>query len=105
MKLQKLSPSESLQHLQALPLWKIDSSALAISREFVFPDFLLAFSFMTQIAILAEKHNHHPEWRNVYNKVDVTWSTHDVKGLSSRDFLLAGLCDEAFEKAQATEDS
>jgi 4a-hydroxytetrahydrobiopterin dehydratase len=103
MKLQKLSPSESLQHLQALPLWKIDSNALAISREFVFPDFLLAFSFMTQIAILAEKHNHHPEWRNVYNKVGITWSTHDVQGLSSRDFLLAGLCDEVFEKSQATE--
>mgnify|MGYP000753536057 CR=1 FL=1 len=97
MKLQKLSPSESLQNLQALPLWKIDSNALAISREFVFPDFLLAFSFMTQIAILAEKHNHHPEWRNVYNKVSVTWTTHDVQGLSRKDIELARLCDQAFE--------
>ena len=102
LQIHKFTPQESWQHLEALPLWKIDSNALAISREFVFPDFLLAFSFMTQIAILAEKHNHHPEWRNVYNKVSITWSTHDVQGLSSRDFLMASLCDAAFEKAQAT---
>ena len=96
MKLQKLSASESLQLLQALPLWKIDSNALAISREFVFPDFLLAFSFMTQIAILAEKHNHHPEWRNVYNRVEIALTTHDVQGLSQRDLDLAHSIDTAF---------
>ena len=62
----------------------------------VMADFMHAFAFMTQIAIAAEKHNHHPEWSNVYNKVCITWTTHDVQGLSANDIAMARLCDQAF---------
>lgn len=103
--LQKLDEHDLVQQLPRVPLWSHDPQLGCIKREFTLPNFSEAFELMTQIAHAAEKHNHHPEWRNVYNKVVVTWSTHDVQGLSSRDFLLAGLCDEVFEKAQATEGS
>jgi 4a-hydroxytetrahydrobiopterin dehydratase len=66
-------------------------------RQFVFPDFVHAFGFMTQLALEAEKRNHHPEWANVYNKVDVTLTTHDVGGLSMRDIELARLADRLYE--------
>ena len=102
MKLQKLTQQESLDQLHALPQWTIDAQSLAIAREFVFPDFLQAFSFMTEIAGLSEQHNHHPDWRNVYNKVTVVWSTHDVQGLSANDFLMARLCDTAYDRVHVT---
>jgi len=60
-----------------------------IHREFVLEDFVHAFGFMTQVAIVAEKRNHHPEWSNVYNRVAITLTTHDVGGLSSNDIELA----------------
>jgi 4a-hydroxytetrahydrobiopterin dehydratase len=97
MALQKLSTQEATEQLKALPLWTFDESSSAITRQFVFTDFVQAFNFMSQIAKLAEAHNHHPEWRNVYNKVSITWTTHDVQGLSRKDIELAGLCDQAFE--------
>ena len=96
MALKKLEPQEAAQQLKALPLWTIDAKVGAITREFVLADFMQAFAFMTQIAIAAEKHNHHPEWSNVYNKVLITWTTHDVQGLSSNDIALARVCDQAF---------
>jgi 4a-hydroxytetrahydrobiopterin dehydratase len=96
MALQKLLAHEATAQLQPLPLWTFDEKLGAITRQFVFADFAQAFSFMSQIASLAEKHNHHPEWRNVYNKVTITWTTHDVNGLSSIDILMAALCDQAF---------
>lgn len=101
MKLQKLSQQESLRQLQALPHWKIDLESVSIAREFVFPNFLQAFNFMKEIADLSENHNHHPDWRNVYNKVSIVWSTHDVQGLSALDFLMASLCDAAFHQSQS----
>lgn len=58
-------------------------------QEFKFPSFVAAFGFMTQVAILAEKANHHPEWFNVYNKVNISLTTHDAGGISTRDFALA----------------
>jgi 4a-hydroxytetrahydrobiopterin dehydratase len=97
MALQKLSTQETTEQLTALPLWAFDESSSAITRQFVFPDFAHAFSFMSQIAKLAEAHHHHPEWQNVYNKVSITWTTHDVKGLSQKDIELARLCDQIFE--------
>ena len=103
MKLQKLTQQESLDQLHALPQWKIDGQSIAITREFVFSDFLQAFSFMTEIASLSEQNNHHPDWRNVYNKVTVVWSTHDVQGLSVNDFLMARLCDTAYDRVHATD--
>ena len=93
---QKLNAEQAAEQLQALPLWKLDTHVGSITREFVLADFMHAFAFMTQIAITAEKHNHHPEWSNVYNKVLITWTTHDVHGLSSNDIAMARLCDQAF---------
>ena len=65
-------------------------------RKFAFKDFVTAFSFMTSIALLAEQINHHPDWSNVYNKVTIKLSTHDVGGLSERDFELAKLIDNIY---------
>lgn len=69
--------------------WSIDTSHDAITKEFRFEDFTDAFGFMTRCAIWSEKWNHHPEWCNVYNKVTVKLTTHDVGGLSSLDVKLA----------------
>jgi 4a-hydroxytetrahydrobiopterin dehydratase len=60
-----------------------------IHREILFKDFIQAFSFMTSVAIIAEKSNHHPNWKNVYNKVDIALNTHDADGLTDKDFQLA----------------
>ena len=92
----KLNEEQIAENMRALPLWNLDAQTGAITQEFVLADFMHAFAFMTQIAIAAEKHNHHPEWSNVYNKVLITWTTHDVKGLSSNDIAMARLCDKAF---------
>ena len=67
----------------------MDRAGDAIERSFEFDDFVTAFGFMTSCAIVAESMNHHPEWSNVYNRVEVTLSTHDVDGLSSLDAKLA----------------
>ena len=64
-----------------------------IDRRYVFRDFTEAFSFMARVALLAEKADHHPEWSNVYNRVDVRLTTHDAGGLSTRDFALARAID------------
>ena len=97
MAIQKLSALEIAQHTPSLQLWHVDAKLGSITREFVLVDFLRAFEFMKQIAIEAESHNHHPEWRNVYNKVTITWTTHDVQGLSMKDIELAHQCDAIFE--------
>ncbi len=94
--MKKLDAAQALEQLKALPQWTLDAQVGAISREFVLKDFMQAFAFMTHIAIAAEKHNHHPEWSNVYNRVRITWTTHDVNGLSSNDIAMANLCDLAF---------
>ena len=98
MALQKISALEIDQHMPSLQLWHFDAKLGSITREFVLVDFLRAFEFMKQIAIEAESHNHHPEWRNVYNKVTITWTTHDVQGLSMNDFDLAHICDQTFAR-------
>jgi 4a-hydroxytetrahydrobiopterin dehydratase len=94
--LQRMSEDEIKPYLQSLPLWALDTQLKALSREFRFSDFGQAFMFMTQVAEVAETHNHHPEWRNVYNKVWVTWTTHDVDGLSLKDIQMAKICDQLF---------
>jgi 4a-hydroxytetrahydrobiopterin dehydratase len=78
--------------------WSRDSSRDAISRELVFPDFNRAFAFMTQVALAAEKADHHPEWSNVYNKVRVTLSTHDAGGVTQKDLDLASFIDAAYAR-------
>ncbi|XP_030369205.1 pterin-4-alpha-carbinolamine dehydratase isoform X2 [Scaptodrosophila lebanonensis] len=87
----KLSEQERTEKLQPLldAGWSLVNGRDAIIKEFIFSDFNQAFSFMTGVALLAEKINHHPEWFNCYNKVQVTLSTHDVGGLSSQDIRMA----------------
>ena len=83
----KLSSEAIGCKLAELDSWNLDTDSL--TRLFVFDDFVQAFAFMTQVAVLAQAMNHHPEWFNVYNRVDIHLTTHDVGGLSERDFLLA----------------
>ncbi len=75
--------------LKKLTQWQYDADARGIRRSFRFADFAAAFGFMTHVAILAEKADHHPEWFNVYNRVDMLLTTHDAGGLSQRDIDLA----------------
>ena len=89
---------DSLQALPAtLPEWRFQARRGGlIDREFRFADFVQAFGFMTQVALLAEKLDHHPEWCNVYGRVAITLTTHDVEGLSTNDIELARLIDRAY---------
>jgi 4a-hydroxytetrahydrobiopterin dehydratase len=91
---EKLSPSERESLPATLPAWKSAPDRDAISRSFSFRNFNEAWGFMTRVALLAEKADHHPEWRNVWNKVDITLSTHDAGGLSRRDIALAKAIDD-----------
>lgn len=70
-----------------------DQQRDAITKEYEFSDFIAAFGFMARVALKAESMNHHPEWFNVYNRVRVTWSTHDCSGLSEKDIAMATYCD------------
>ena len=91
---EKLSPAEIERRLQALPDWVLDQHKLY--RQFVFRDFVEAFGFMSRVALLAEAMNHHPEWSNVYNRVDIHLTSHDAGGISERDFSLAGRINRLF---------
>ncbi|MEK7266269.1 MAG: 4a-hydroxytetrahydrobiopterin dehydratase [Pseudomonadota bacterium] len=91
----KLDPAESAALLGALPGWALSSDQLSISRSFIFADFNQAFGFMTRVALAAEKADHHPEWFNVYNRVEIKLTTHDAGGLTARDFDLAGAINRA----------
>ncbi|MDE2595865.1 MAG: 4a-hydroxytetrahydrobiopterin dehydratase [Sphingomonadales bacterium] len=93
MAIPRLTDAERSSALAALPLWTLRDDGLAISRSFRFADFVEAFGFMARAAILAEKADHHPEWFNVYNRVDVTLTTHDAGGLSLRDVDMARAMD------------
>lgn len=75
--------------------WQLSQDRTAIEKRFSFRDFPAAFSFMTRVAFVAEKMNHHPNWTNNYNCVDVRLSTHDVEGLTNLDFGLALAMDGA----------
>jgi 4a-hydroxytetrahydrobiopterin dehydratase len=85
----QLSEAERADALDGLPDWDYDDARDAIVRRFVFADFNEAFGFMTRVALLAEKADHHPEWSNVWNRVEITLTTHDAGGLSERDIELA----------------
>jgi 4a-hydroxytetrahydrobiopterin dehydratase len=75
--------------------WSAAPGRDAIAKSFRFADFNAAFGFMTRVALLAEKMDHHPEWSNVYNKVDVVLTTHDAGGVTDKDVALARFMDEA----------
>ncbi len=87
MAIERIPPAEVERRLLALPEWVIDHHKLY--RQFIFGDFVEAFGFMARVALLAEAQDHHPEWSNVYNRVDIHLTTHDAGGISSRDFTLA----------------
>lgn len=91
----QLSPEQIAQLPTLLPAWRHDTARGGlIQRQLRFADFGQAFGFMTQVALAAERLNHHPEWFNVYNRVDITLTTHDVNGLSGRDLAMARLVDD-----------
>jgi 4a-hydroxytetrahydrobiopterin dehydratase len=89
----KLAIEELKQALKRLPDWSLATNREAIQRRFEFVDFDAAFAFMTRCALLAAKMDHHPEWANVYNKVDVTLATHDANGVTQKDIDLAASMD------------
>ena len=89
MAIPRLSDAERDAALAQLPGWALCADGLAITRDFNFADFSEAFAFMTRVALLAEKADHHPEWSNVWNKVHITLTTHDAGGLSKRDVDMA----------------
>lgn len=88
---EKLSTEERTAALRVLQMsgWAHDADRDAIRKTFKFKDFITAWSWMSAIAIIAEKMNHHPEWSNVYSKVEVTLTTHDADGLTQLDLDLA----------------
>ena len=92
----KLSTEEIAGGIAALPGWNVYGAF--IGKDFVFPDFSAAFAFLTRIALLSEKMNHHADWSGVYNKVNIRLSTHDAGGVTDKDFRMADAI-EAFSKA------
>lgn len=87
----KLSESVIQAALEAHPDWSIEGGKL--HRELRFDDFVGAFGFMSRVALVAERMNHHPEWSNVYNTVRIDLTSHDVSGISERDLQLAAQID------------
>jgi len=85
----KLEGERRIQALAEIPLWHEVKNRDAITRKFTFTDFNEAFGFMSRVALIAEKMDHHPEWFNVYKTVEVTLSTHDAAGLTQKDITLA----------------
>ncbi len=90
---EKLSAAERARLPQELPDWQLVAGRDAITRRFHFKDFAEAWGFMARVALLAEAQDHHPEWFNVWNRVEITLSTHDASGLSARDVRLAQAID------------
>jgi 4a-hydroxytetrahydrobiopterin dehydratase len=88
-KIAKLSPADRAVALGRLAGWTVVDGRDAIRRTLTFKDFNAAFGFMSRVALMAERMDHHPEWFNVYNRVEITLSTHDCGGLSERDVALA----------------
>jgi 4a-hydroxytetrahydrobiopterin dehydratase len=92
MSLDRLDPQVAAAQLQG---WTADLTRPAITKTFKFRDFAEAFGFMAEIALVAEKADHHPEWFNVYNRVEVVLTTHDASGVTQRDLELARAMDAA----------
>jgi len=99
MAIARLVPDEVAQRLASLPGWTVVEGKL--HREYRFADFVEAFGFMTGVALVAERMNHHPEWFNVWNTVRIDLTTHDAGGITARDFELAAAMDRA-ARATAT---
>ncbi len=91
----RLNQSEVTELLDALDGWRLSEDGKGIEKHFTFADFNAAFGFMGRVALKAEQMNHHPEWFNVYNRVEVRLSSHDADGLTERDAELARFMDGA----------
>jgi 4a-hydroxytetrahydrobiopterin dehydratase len=91
--IEKLSEQERRQALAALPGWQPVEGRDAIRKIFAFKDFNAAFGFMCRVALAAEAMDHHPEWFNIYGRIEITLSTHEADGLTARDVKLAGIID------------
>jgi 4a-hydroxytetrahydrobiopterin dehydratase len=91
--IQKLSSAERAAQIARLHGWQAVAERDAIHRKFEFADFNEAFGFMTRVAIKAQEMDHHPEWFNVYSKVEITLSTHEAGGVTERDIELASFID------------
>lgn len=89
----KLTSQQKESFLKTANGWKAKKKGDAIHKRFSFPDFNQAFGFMSCIALKAEKMNHHPEWTNVYDTVDITLTTHDAGGVSKKDLEMAHFID------------
>ena len=88
----RMTGQEVDSRLSSLDGWRVVNSKL--EKEFTFRDFVTAFGFMSSVALVAERQNHHPEWSNVYKRVTISLSTHEVGGISERDFWLAASVDQ-----------
>ena len=99
---EKLTGNARKSALAKLPSWSEVKDRDAITRKFTFSDFNEAFGFMMRVAMIAEKLDHHPEWFNVYNKVEVTLATHDAGGVTERDVKLAQAMDRLAKASEAT---
>lgn len=84
-----LNAQEISSHLQSLPGWTWDSATAALKRDLTFQDFTAAFSFMTRVAFLAERMNHHPDWCNAYNRLSIALTTHSSGGVTIKDVEMA----------------
>jgi 4a-hydroxytetrahydrobiopterin dehydratase len=93
MSIARLTDAQRAEALAALPAWDLREDGLALVRKLKFADFNAAFGFMTRVAIQADKVDHHPEWFNVYNRVEITLTTHDAGGVSHRDLDMARFID------------
>ncbi|MCB4364794.1 4a-hydroxytetrahydrobiopterin dehydratase [Hydrogenophaga taeniospiralis] len=91
-----LDAQTAREQMAHLPGWALNAERGAISRSLRFSNFAEAFGFMAQMALVSERLDHHPEWFNVYNRVDITLTTHDANGLSERDITWAKAADGAY---------
>jgi 4a-hydroxytetrahydrobiopterin dehydratase len=91
--IRRIEPAEREALIAGLDGWTHEPRRDGIAKTYRFTDFPQAFAFMTRVALLAEKADHHPEWSNVYNRVDILLTTHDCGGLSERDIALARAID------------
>ncbi|TCM55015.1 4a-hydroxytetrahydrobiopterin dehydratase [Rhizobium sp. PP-F2F-G48] len=96
----RLSPEDISIGLAGLPGWALSDDGLAIEKTYRFPSFVEAFGFMSQSALAAEKLDHHPEWFNVYNRVEVKLTTHSAKGVTALDLSLAARMEKAASAAK-----
>lgn len=101
----KLAGEPLSQALKAIPTWEHEASRPSIKKTFTFPDFKAACEFMNLCAKKIDKIDHHPEWFNVYGRVEVTLTTHDVSGITDKDIRLAGFMDRAEELIKFDEES